>query len=189
MALSTLYIKNMVCPRCIAAVEAALNASGIPVESVVLGEARIKKELSSQEEKALAGSLQKLGFSLIDDKRKQLSEKVKNAIVSLVHGHDAILSVNLSDYLSEALQMDYAGISQTFSEEESITVEKYYIAQKIERVKELLTYDELTLSEIAYKLGYSSVAHLSAQFKKVTNETPSQFKTKQGQKRKSLDRL
>ena len=138
---------------------------GLQPTSVELGEVELTEELSATQKQALAGNLAPLGFFLIDDKKSRIIERVKTLIVQLVHKQNNTLHINLSDYLSGELNQDYATISHVFSEVEGTTVEKYFIAQKIERVKELLVYDELTLSEIAYQLHYSSVAHLSAQFK------------------------
>ncbi|MEA4982682.1 MAG: AraC family transcriptional regulator, partial [Paludibacter sp.] len=129
------------------------------------------------------------GFQLIDDKKSRIIEKVKNTIVDLVHLHDNNIQTNLSDVLSDALHLDYKYLSNIFSEVEGTTIEKYFIAQKIEKVKELLVYDELSLSEIALRLNYSSVAYLSNQFKKVTGLTPSHFKQVGENKRKPLDQV
>jgi len=145
--------------------------------------------LPDEQRKKLSNSLQCLGFSLIDNKRARMIEQIKTAIIELVHYNDNNLKVNLSDYLSDKMKHDYNYISNLFSEVEGTTIEKYFIAQKIEKVKELLVYDELTLNEIAYKLNYSSVAHLSAQFKKVTGLTPSHFRQVKINKRKPLDQV
>lgn len=182
-----LFIKNMVCRRCILSVEDVFERLQIPVESVGLGEVEVPQAPTSTQHQALQQALGDLGFALIDDRKSRIIEKVKTAIIALVHGEDPVLKVNLSDFLQDLLAMDYHSLSHLFSEVEGTTIEQYHIAQRIERVKELLVYDELTLSEIAYHMGYSSVAHLSGQFKKVTGLTPSHFKKVKDNKRKPLD--
>jgi AraC-like DNA-binding protein len=189
MAEEKLYIKNMVCNRCIMVVKAELEKLDIKPLSVELGEVTLSQPLDVKRKEELSKDLESLGFSLIDDKRGRLIEQVKNLIIELVHYNDNDLKINLSDYISEKLHHDYNYISNLFSEIEGSTIEKYFIAQKIEKVKELLVYDELTLNEIAFKLNYSSVAHLSAQFKKVTGLTPSHFKQIKTNKRKPLDKV
>lgn len=184
-----LYIKNMVCNRCIMVVKMELEKLELHPISVVLGEVEIEEELNKEKLQRVSETLQSLGFALIDDKRYRIIEQIKTAIVELVHSNNNDLKVNLSDYLSHRTGYDYTYISNLFSEVESSTIEKYFIAQKIERVKELLVYDELTLSEIAYQLNYSSVAHLSNQFKKVTGLTASYFKQVKSVKRKPLDEV
>jgi AraC-like DNA-binding protein len=137
----------------------------------------------------LALKLKAIGFELIDNKKSQLIEKIKTLVIELVHHSTSQLKTNLSQYLSDQLGYDYNYLSNLYSEVESVTIEKFYIAQRIEKVKELMVYDELTLSEIAYKLNYSSVAHLSSQFKKVTGLTPSYFKNIRVEKRKPIDKV
>lgn len=184
-----LFIKNMVCNRCKMVVKNELKKLGHEAVSVELGEVEIKGDLSSEEKESLSTALQALGFDLIDDKKSRMIERIKNLIVELVHQNHSELKTNLSEYLSAQLHHDYASLSNLFSEVESTTIEKYFIAQKIEKVKELLVYDELSLSEIADRLNYSSVAYLSSQFKRVTGLTPSHFKNIKGIKRKSLDEV
>jgi AraC-like DNA-binding protein len=184
-----LHIKNMVCDRCKMVVKAELEKLGYHPVSVELGEVILDKELSPEEKNKLNKNLLTVGFELIDDKKSRLIEKTKNLIIELVHQRNSTLKINLSDYLSTQLNQDYNYMTNLFSEVEGSTIEKYFIAQKIEKVKELLVYDELTLSEIAWQLNYSSVAHLSSQFKKVTGLTPSYFKNIRGQKRKPLDKV
>ncbi|AHF14792.1 helix-turn-helix domain-containing protein [Niabella soli] len=184
-----LYIKNMVCDRCKMAVNTALTHLHIPVKNVDLGEVTLERTITPGEKQQLEEELNQLGFELIDDKKSRLIETIKKEIIALVHHQDGELKVNLSDYLSEKLHRDYNYLSNLFSEVEGTTIEKYFINQKIERVKELLVYDELSLSEIAYQLHYSSVAHLSNQFKKVTGFTPSHFKNIREEKRKPLDKV
>lgn len=185
-----LYIKNMVCNRCIMVVKAELEKLGIPVSSIKLGEVELVSEkLEDALKEQLVHVLKGWGFTLIDDKREQLIEQVKNSIVELVHQENNSLKINLSAYLSDRIHYDYNYISNLFSDIEGTTIEKYFIEQKIEKVKELIVYDELTLNQIAFELNYSSVAHLSAQFKKVTGLTPSHFKKIKTEKRKPLDEL
>lgn len=178
----------MVCNRCKTAVADVLQKAGLTVTQMELGEVTIV-EPEVAYKPLLRRELEALGFELIDDKKSRIIEKIKNLIINLVHHQNGALATNLSDHLSAALHQDYASISHLFSEVEGLTIEKYLIAQKIERVKELLIYDELSLSEIAWQLNYSSVAYLSSQFKKVTGMTPSHFKTLQGHKRKPLDQV
>lgn len=178
----------MVCDRCKMAVETVLEKLALTAKRVTLGEVElVQHELSDEKYLALKETLENLGFELLEDKRKALVAQIKASIVALAHYNKEQLKVNLSDYLSEKLAADYATLSSVFSAEEKNTIEHYYIQQKIERAKELLSYGELTLSEIAFQLNYSSVAHLSAQFKKETGLTPSQFK--QDQTRKALDNI
>ena len=187
--MNLLFIKNMVCNRCIMVVQNEMNKLGLEVESTKLGEVNLKKELTSGERDALVSSLKPLGFQVIDDKKSRMIEQIKNVIINLVHYEDNDAKTNLSDILSKKLNHDYNYLSSLFSEVESTTIEKYFIAQKIEKVKELLVYDELSLSEIAFRLNYSSVAYLSNQFKKVTGLTPSHFKQIREDKRKPLDKV
>ncbi|MGE5848069.1 MAG: AraC family transcriptional regulator [Ignavibacteria bacterium] len=174
----TLYIKNMVCPRCIKVVKEELEKLNLNVKHVQLGEAFIETRDSEIDISKIKEVLENNGFELLDDKQAKIIENIKLRIIELIHqnSNDKFLNVNFSAYLSEKLNMSYQHLSSLFSSKEGITIEKYFINQKIEKVKELLVYDELTLSEISYKLGYSSVQHLSNQFKKVTGFTPSEFK-------------
>jgi AraC-like DNA-binding protein len=187
--MTTLFIKNMVCNRCIMVVQNELDKLGLPVKNISLGEVILEKEPSPEEKNNLEDVLLPLGFQLIDDKKGRIIEKIKNNIIDLVHHQDNDAKTNLSDVLSSKLHHDYNYLSNLFSEVEGTTIEKYFIAQKIERVKELLVYDELSLSEIAFLLNYSSVAYLSNQFKKVTGLTPSHFKKIGMDKRKPLDEV
>lgn len=187
--MATLYIKNMVCDRCIMVVQSELKKLDIQTENVTLGKVALKQELSDDQIKMLNENLLARGFEVIDDKKSQIIEGIKNVIIELVHYQGSETKNNLSDILSNKLQHDYNYLSNLFSEVESTTIEKYFIAQKIEKVKELLGYDELSLSEIADSLNYSSVAYLSNQFKKVTGLTPSQFKQIKEDKRTPLDEV
>lgn len=179
----------MVCNRCIFAVKGILQQLDIDFEEVNLGQAILKEELDSEKLTQLSKSLQDIGFEIIDDKRTRLIEKIKSVIIELIYKSEHPLNINLSDFLADKVNYDYKYLSSIFSEVEGKTIEKYYISQKIERVKELLVYDELNLSEIAFKLGYSSVAHLSSQFKKITGLTPSHFKQIGAQRRKPIDEV
>lgn len=184
-----LYIKNMVCNRCVMVVEQILNRLAIPFHNVQLGEVDIEKELTTVQEAALDDQLHAVGFSLIDDRKQRMIEQIKNLVVKMVHQNAETPRQNFSDFLSAQLHYDYTYLSNLFSDVEGTTIEQYIIRQKIERAKELLVYDEMTLSEIADQMGYSSVAHLSSQFKKVTGLTPSHFRQIRENKRKPLDEL
>ncbi|MBU3815007.1 MAG: AraC family transcriptional regulator [Candidatus Bacteroides intestinipullorum] len=186
---TTLHIKNMVCPRCIRAVTDCLTRLGLHPLSVELGIAVIREEVDDALRTHLRQALEAEGFELLEAPRARLVEQIKDAVIQLVHYREAAPSANLSRYLSELLHKDYSTLSKVFSEETGSTIERYAIAQKIERAKELLTYDELTLNEIADQLGYSSAAYLSTQFKQITGLTPSAFKRSQDNKRKGLDEL
>lgn len=184
-----LYIKNMVCNRCLMVVKAELEKLGLHPVNMTLGEVALREEkLTSEQLMQVQEALNAVGFELIDDKKSKLIERIKTLVVELVHYAEP-LNIKHSAYLSEKLNYDYSYLSKLFSEVEGITIEHYTIMQRIERVKELLIYDELSLSEIADKLGYSSVAHLSAQFKKVTGLTPTFYKNKGIHQRKPLDTI
>ena len=187
----TLYIKNMVCSRCVTAVTGELERQGLHPDSVVLGQATIKEDSLSREQLVtLDESLLQLGFERIDDRRARLIESIKNIVIRIIHQGERIhMKINWSSLLSEELHYDYNYLSTLFSSVEGITLEQYIIRQRIERAKELLFYDEWSLSEIADRLGYSSVAHLSSQFKKVTGFSPSEMKKARNvaQSRKPLD--
>ncbi|SHI90650.1 helix-turn-helix domain-containing protein [Flavobacterium terrae] len=184
-----IYIKNMVCSRCKLVVKSELEKLGLNVLSVELGEADIIDSLDENRKKLIVKQLEKFGFEVIDDKKSRLIEQIKTIIIELVHHNKDGIKTNLSDYISEKLSLDYNYVSNLFSEVEGVTVEKYYILQRIEKVKELLVYDELSLSEIAYQLNYSSVAYLSNQFKKITGFTPTYFKQLREKKRKQIEDL
>jgi AraC family transcriptional regulator len=191
--MTTLYIKNMVCNRCIMVVQQELERHGLHPEKVSLGEVTIKENnLSADLQSKLDTALISLGFERIDDRKARLIESIKNKVIQHIHHSDKInLKFNWSGILSEEMHYEYNYLSNLFSGVEGITLEQYIIKQKIEKVKELLFYDELNLSEIAAKLGYSSVAHLSAQFKKITGFTPSEMKKSRAidQNRKPLDSI
>jgi len=170
-------------------VQHEMEKLGLSVKNITLGEVLLEKELTDEQKQNLVKVLNSLGFELIDDKKSRIIEKIKNVIIDLIHHQDNNMKTNLSEVLSTELHHDYNYLSNLFSEVEGTTIEKYFIAQKIEKVKELLVYDELSLSEIAFRLNYSSVAYLSNQFKKVTGLTPSHFKQIRGNKRKPLDEV
>lgn len=185
-----LSIKNMVCNRCIMVVRQELERMNLIPNRIQLGEVELKEELSDLQINHLRDQLAEKGFELLDDRKTMIVEKVKNIIVEVIHGADEVdLKINFSNLIRQKLHIDYNYVSTLFSNTEGVTIEQYIILQRIERAKELLVYNELTLSEISYKLGYSSVQHLSTQFKKVTGLTPSHFKSIKENKRKSLDQL
>ena len=184
-----LYIKNMVCNRCIMVVKSELKKFGLHPIAVQLGEAEVEEKMAEDRKQALDETLKELGFQLIDDKKSRWIEKIKTSVVELVYNRQETLKKKLSVYISENLHHDYSYLSNLFSEVQGTTIEQYFIAQRIERVKELLVYDELTLSEIADRLGYSSVSHLSKQFKKITGLTPTHFRQVKEKKRTPIDLL
>lgn len=184
-----LYIKNMVCIRCKMVVKEELSKLGLHHTVVELGEVEIIENISALQHDQIKTALLKTGLELMDDKKSMLIEKIKNVIVELVHYSEEPLAINFSEYLSRQLNHDYTYLANLFSEVQGITIEKFFIAHKIERVKELLVYNELNLTEIAYKMHYSSVAHLSTQFKKVTGLTPSHFKQLKDKRRSMLEDL
>jgi AraC-like DNA-binding protein len=184
-----LFIKNMVCSRCKMVVKSELEKLGLSIISVELGEVETYTVISKEQKVAIAEKLKGFGFELIDDKKSRVIDKIKTLIIELVHQQNAQLNTNLSDFLSSQLLQDYSSLSNLFSEVEDTTIEKYYIHQKIERVKELLLYDELTLNEIAFQMNYSSMAYLSNQFKKITGFSPSHYKELKDNKRRQIEDL
>ncbi len=179
----------MVCNRCILVVRQELEKLNIKTRNITLGEVETDIALPKDKIVQLSNCLAALGFELLDNAKQQIIEKIKNTVISQVHYSKQERHHNFSDILSSTLHKDYSYLSNLFSEVEGITIEKYIINQKIERVKELMIYDELNLSEIAFDMGYSSVSHLSNQFKKVTGLTPSHFKLVGKNKRKPLDKV
>jgi AraC-like DNA-binding protein len=171
-----LLIKNMVSLRCKMIVKSELEKLGLTFNLVELGEVEISQDLTPKQQEDLQAALAKYGLELMEDKKSMLIEKIKNIIVEMIHYSDEPPTINFSSFLSDKLNYDYNYLSNLFSEVKGMTIEHYIISHKIERAKELLIYNELTLTEIAYKLHYSSVAHLSTQFKKITGLTPSFFK-------------
>lgn len=185
----TLYIKNMVCRRCILTVGQVLDKNGIVPSDINLGEAVFSGELSGEQAAKLRADLESFGFELLDDPRRNLVEKVKTLLLREVQTGFLPEDFSIVKFVGQSIHRDYSAISKLFSELEGISVEKYFILQKTEKVKELLAYNELTLSEIAYRLGYSSAAYLSSQFKRVTGQTPGEFKTNHAGRRHPLDEL
>lgn len=183
------YVKNMVCDRCNMVVSQLFSQATFQVQQVTLGEVTVSEPFMPAQVDAVAATLKEYGFELLEDKRLRVIEKIKTLVLELVRSSSEGLKVNFSDYLAEKLHRDYNGLSTLFSAHEGITIEQYIIRQKIERVKELLAYDELSLSQIADNLHYSSVAHLSNQFKKVTGMTPSQYKLSANKNRQPLDQI
>jgi len=184
-----LHIKNMVCSRCIKVVHDELTKLGCTIHSIELGKAVVSHPAADIDE-SIRNVLQQNGFELIEDKRAQIVDEIKTAIIELIY-KDKLekMNSNLSDFISEKLHKDYHSLTSLFSSVTSITIEKFFILQKVERVKEWLVYNDFTLSEMSFKLGYSSVAHLSNQFKQVTGLTPTEFKKLKNQPRNSLDSL
>jgi AraC family transcriptional regulator len=183
-----LIIKNMVCKRCILIVRKLLEEMQLHADSITIGEAQLRESLSEMETVMLDRKLREQGFEILDDRKKILIERVKNTIIEIIHNVEGIhLRTNFSVLIAQATLTDYNTVSTLFSSQEGITIEQYIILQRIERVKELLAYDELNLGEIAETLGYSSLQHLSTQFKKVTGLTPTAFKKVKDRKRSALD--
>lgn len=177
----------MVSLRCKMLVKAELEKMHIAYKNVDLGEAELEGPIAYKQLAELKAILLKSGLELMDDKKARLVEKIKNVIVEMVHYADDLPATNFSDYLSEKLNHNYVYLSNLFSEVKGITIEHYVIIHKIEKVKELIIYDELNLTEIAFKLNYSSVGHLSNQFKKITGLTPSFFKQLKDKRRSALE--
>lgn len=179
----------MVCIRCKMVVKDELTKLGLHYTTVELGEVEILGQISAEQVHQLKEGLLHSGLELMDDKKSVLIQRIKNVIVELVHYSEEPLRVNFSEFLSQKLKHDYTYLANLFSEVQGTTIEKFIIAHKIERVKELLVYNELNLTEIAYLMHYSSVAHLSTQFKKVTGLTPSHFKQLKDKRRSMLDNM
>ena len=191
LSVTTLHIKNMVCNRCIKVVREELQKLGYDVRSIVLGEATIGGEPSKGGLESIKAMLEENGFELMEDERVKTIERIKQAVLKLVRrdAEKEPMRLKHSEYIAQEVGKEYHALSTLFSSIENITIEQYIILQRIERAKELLKYGELTLSEISYKLGYSSVAHLSNQFKKVTGMNPSAFKKIVVPLRLSLDKV
>lgn len=185
----TLFIKNMVCRRCIIIAQQIFDDLKISIERIELGKVILSKPLTDEQIEQLQKRLTEVGFELLDEKQTQLVNAIKSIIIEEIHHNNNASLLNFSSLLSQKLHYDYAYLSRLFSSIENRTIEKYILAQKIEKVKELLTYKEMTLSEIAFEMNYSSTAHLSAQFKKVTGMSPSAFKKLRENNRQPLDDL
>lgn len=171
-----LFIRYMVSKRCKIAVKEALKNLGLHFIVVDLGEVEIMENLSEEQREQVRIALHYSGLELMDDKKAVLIEKIKNTIIEMIHHSDETIKTNFSDFLSKKLNHDYTYLANLFSEVQGATIEQFIISHKIERIKELLIYDELNITEIAYKMNYSSLAHLSNQFKKVTGLSPTHFK-------------
>ncbi|HKJ42000.1 MAG TPA: AraC family transcriptional regulator [Sunxiuqinia sp.] len=185
-----LHIKNMVCPRCIQSVQKEALLAGLKIRSIQLGELNLSGKYTEEQFKKFKRGIERHGFELITDKREQLVEAIKTTIINVVqYDHEIPGHQNFSIYLAGVLGKDYSYLSNAFSIAENTTIEKYIILQKTERAKELLTYNEHSLKEIADKLGYSSSQHLSAQFKKITGLSPSAFKKLKENNRFSIDQI
>jgi AraC family transcriptional regulator len=186
-----LFIKNMVCPRCIRVVGEELHNLGLNIEKVELGEVEIHDDLTPELTRNIKLVLEKNGFELLEDRKRKIVEKIKIAIIDLLYNSEnrQTQRITLSAHLSDKLKMDYNYLSTLFSSIENITIEKYLILQKVERVKELLRYEQLTTSEIAYRLNYSSTQHLSNQFRQITGMSPTQFRKMVKNNRKPIDQL
>ena len=184
-----LYIKYMVSSRCKMVVKEELNKLGLHFVVLDLGMVEIMEDITQEKHDFLKENLLKSGLELLDDKKTILIEKIKNVIVEIIHYADELPNVNYSDYLSEKLNYDYTYLANIFSEVKGITIQQYIIIHKIEKVKELLLYNELTLTQISYKLHYSSVAHLSNQFKKITGLSPSFYKKMQKKRKINLENM
>jgi AraC-like DNA-binding protein len=184
-----IYIKYMVSKRCKIAVRDVLNKLGLHFMPIELGEVEIMEELTDLQKDKLKEALQITGLELMDDNRAILIEKTKVVIIEMIHHTDEFLRVNYSDYISNKLEQNYIQLSKLFSEVQGTTIEQFIILHKIERIKELIIYDELNITEIARKMNYSSVAHLSSQFKKMTGLSPSHFKQLKNKRRKALEEI
>jgi len=184
-----LYIKYMVSIRCKIMVKEELNKLGIRYLSVDLGEVEIMEDLTDEQHIQIKKALMKSGLELMTDKRAMLIEKIKNVVVEMIHYTSELPKINFSEFLSEKLDYDYTYLANLFSETEGTTIEQFILHHKIERVKEFIIYDELSLTEIAAKLHYSSVGHLSNQFKKITGLTPSFFKSLKVKRRNALENV
>lgn len=179
----------MVSNRCKMAVKEELKVLGLHFMVVDLGEVEIMESISMAQREQLKMRLHDSGLELMDDKKAMLIEKIKNVIIEMVHHSNEIIKVNFSDYLSDKLNHDYTYLSNLFSEVQGTTIEQFIISHKTERIKELIIYGELNITEIAWKMGYSSVAHLSSQFKKVTGLSPSHFKQLKDKRRSPLEEI
>ncbi|MCU0394600.1 MAG: AraC family transcriptional regulator [Chitinophagaceae bacterium] len=189
--METRFVRNMVCQRCILAVQQVLTQAQLPWDEVQLGEVRFREALLPAQLGQLSKVLQSLGFELIDDRKTALIEKIKQLTLHYIQtiAETGVRQQNLSDYITRQLHFDYSYLSDLFSSVEGVTIENYFIAQRIEKAKELLVYGQQTITEIAYELGFSSMHHLSAQFKKVTGLTPSHFRKIGLHKRIPLDKV
>lgn len=189
MSSKELYIKNMVCPRCLMAVKSILQKHNITIAHIELGFVLATDDITDEKRQAINNDLSEIGFELLDDLQQRTVEQIKNTIIEYIRNTTASEHILISEILTRKLNRDYSLLSKLFSATEGITIEQYTILQKVERIKELLSYDQLTLSQIAFDMGYSSVAHISSQFKKVTGMTPSQFRQQHIIHRNPIDKL
>ncbi len=184
-----IYIKNMVCPRCIATVRSIFEEMNLGVSDIRLGEVSVSREIREDQKEALSKKLEKHGFELLEDQKSRMIAQIKSVIIEQIHHRQGEMKTGFSSLLSEKLHHEYTSLSKLFSSVEGMTIERFILKQKIEKVKELIFYDQLSLSEIAYRLNYSSVAHLSAQFKKETGMTPTEFRKNRKPGRLPLDSI
>ncbi|MGP8215210.1 MAG: helix-turn-helix domain-containing protein [Bacteroidia bacterium] len=184
-----LFIKYMVSERCKMAVKVELKKLGLHFVFVDLGEVETMDDPTIEQLEQLRAGLHSSGLELMDDKKGVLIEKIKNAVIEMIHHSDEVIKTNFSDFLSDKLKYDYTYLSNLFTEVQGTTIAQFITAHKIERIKELMMYDELNITEIAWKMNYSSVAHLSNQFKKVTGLSPSQFKLLKDKKRIAIEEI
>lgn len=191
MSIAPLIVKNMVCHRCILAVESILLEEKIPFQNIILGEIHLKEKLSQDQDDRLKEKLNKIGFEIVDSPTSALVEKIKSLVIKRARNEvdEKENKTKLSHYLSKNVNYEYTYLSSLFSSVEGRTIENYFIEQRIEKVKELLVYGELTLSQIAFDLDYRNVSHLSAQFKKITGLTPTYFREIGKVKRKAIDKI
>lgn len=186
---NNIYIKNMVCRRCILTVSNIFQENGITPVNVELGTVVLSEPIPKEKQESIRRRLEEYGFEVIDDKRMRIIEQIRIGVIEFVRHPEYQEKINLSGYLQDKCRKEYSALSKLFTAMKGISIERYYLAQRIELVKELLVYDELTVSEIADKLHYSSVAHLSTQFKSQTGMSPTRFKTIKGHKLKPLDEI
>ncbi|WP_114940237.1 helix-turn-helix domain-containing protein [Mucilaginibacter endophyticus] len=185
-----LYIKNMVCDRCVTTIRPQLESLGFTVKEIILGRAEITPEPNEEQLQLIAATLKIPGFELINKETDKITEVIKNIVIDMVHHSDlSQLKTSYSDLIANHLNKDYTYLSRIFSNSQGMTIERFIIEQKVEKIKELLQYGELNLNEISYQMGYSSSAHLSTQFKSITGLTPSQFKSSGRDKRKAIDKI
>ena len=179
----------MVCHRCIIVVQSELEKLGLKYITIDLGEVTLANDIANEEKLQLAKALEKFGFELLSDENSKTINRIKSVLIDLLHNKNNDIAMPLSEYLTKNIYQDYSKLSNLFSQTEGISIEKYFINLKIEKVKELMVYDELSLSQIANLLNYSSVSHLSRQYKKVTGLNPTQFKLLKDKKRNRIDDL
>jgi AraC family transcriptional regulator len=185
-----LHVKNMVCDRCVLSVKNQLNSLHFVVKEITLGKVEVYPDPTKEQLQNISSAFSLLGFELLDKEKDQLIERIKNQVIDLVHYSDLNeITQSLTVLIAERLKKDYTYLSRLFSDSEGLTIEKFIIHQKIEKVKELIEYGQLNLNEISFKMGYSSSAHLSTQFKTVTGITPSQYKSSNVKLRKPLDQI